>query len=236
MAKLVFPRRSILTPSTPTSALLTSSTSNTSITSRATLLPRIQQHPSLNHTQVRHATEVTRPKRPFTWTQIVQLSDGSTYTTRTTSPLPVYRSTKDTRNHLTWQPSEASLQNVEVDEAGKLASFRERFGTGFELEAGVEQAKKDKSEDDLFKNMTKKERLAAADKAARLAKRVAAEPQTSEAEAKAKEEEEAKAAAAREAESLSSLLGSYVREQPNLKGGMVAGKVSGKDKAKGKKK
>ncbi|KAF3760163.1 hypothetical protein M406DRAFT_234903, partial [Cryphonectria parasitica EP155] len=82
--------------------------------------------------QVRHATEVTRPKRPYTWTQIVQLSDGSTYTTRSTSPLPVYRSTKDTRNHLTWQPSEVSLQNVEVDEAGRLASFRQRFGTGYE--------------------------------------------------------------------------------------------------------
>lgn len=128
---------------------------------------------------------------------------------------------------------------MEVDEAGKLASFRERFGTGFELEAGVEQAKKDKSEDDLLKNMTKKERLAAADRAARLAKRVAAaEPELSDSEAKAKEAEEAakKAAAAQEQESLSSLLGSYVREQPNLKGGQVAGKTAGKDKAKGKKK
>lgn len=83
--------------------------------------------------QVRHATEVVRPKRPYTFTQIVQLSDGSTYTTRSTSPAPVHRSTKDTRNHLTWQPSEVSLKNVELDEAGKLASFRGRYGTAYDL-------------------------------------------------------------------------------------------------------
>lgn len=58
---------------------------------------------------------------------------------RTSSPLAMYKSTKDTRNHLTWQPSDKSLKSVEVDEAGKLAAFRGRFGRGFDLEAESEE-------------------------------------------------------------------------------------------------
>lgn len=53
---------------------------------------------------------------------------------RTTSPLALYKSTKDTRNHVLWQPSDKSLRNVEVDEAGKLAAFRGRFGRGWDAE------------------------------------------------------------------------------------------------------
>ncbi|TLD10655.1 hypothetical protein PgNI_05812 [Pyricularia grisea] len=82
--------------------------------------------------QVRHATLIHRPRRPYTFTQMVQLSDGSTYTVRTTSPHAIYRSAKDTRNNARWQPSDSSLRNVEVDEAGKLAAFRERFGRGWD--------------------------------------------------------------------------------------------------------
>ena len=33
----------------------------------------------------------------------------------------------DSRNHILWNPTERSLRNVEVDEACKLAAFRERF-------------------------------------------------------------------------------------------------------------
>ncbi len=33
-----------------------------------------------------------------------------------------------------WQPSEKALKNVEVDEAGKLAAFRERFGRAFDAQ------------------------------------------------------------------------------------------------------
>ena len=51
---------------------------------------------------------------------------------RTTSPLPVYRSTRDTRNAPLWNPNSKDLQNVEEDEAGRLAGFRARFGTGFD--------------------------------------------------------------------------------------------------------
>ncbi|KAF4121854.1 mitochondrial 54S ribosomal protein YmL36 [Geosmithia morbida] len=85
--------------------------------------------------QVRHATFVRRPRRPYTFTQLVQLSDGSSYVARTTSPQPLYRTGKDSRNTLLWQPSEKKLRNVEVDEAGKLAAFRERFGRAFDQKA-----------------------------------------------------------------------------------------------------
>ncbi|KAL7795096.1 hypothetical protein V8C37DRAFT_56289 [Trichoderma ceciliae] len=91
-------------------------------------------------TQTRHATFIPRPRRPYTFTQLVQLSDGSTYTARTTSPLPLYRAAKDTRNTLLWQPSEKSLRNVELDEAGKLAAFRERFGRGFDAATQAAEA------------------------------------------------------------------------------------------------
>ncbi|RAL59772.1 hypothetical protein DID88_000401 [Monilinia fructigena] len=82
--------------------------------------------------QIRHATLLKRPIRPYTFTQLVTLSDGSTYLTRSTSPAPIYRSTKDTRNHPLWQPSLDSLRNVENDEAGRLSAFRERFGRGWD--------------------------------------------------------------------------------------------------------
>ncbi len=36
-----------------------------------------------------------------------------------------------------WQPSEKSLRNVELDEAGKLAAFRERFGRGYDASSSA---------------------------------------------------------------------------------------------------
>ena len=74
------------------------------------------------------------------FTQLVTLSDGSTYTQRTTSPQPVYRSAKDTRNHFLWQPTLESLRNVEQDEAGRLRAFRNRFGRTFDLEGTTEDS------------------------------------------------------------------------------------------------
>lgn len=84
--------------------------------------------------QVRHATLLRRPKRPYTFTQLIQLSDGSAFTVRTTNPQPVLRSAKDIRNSPLWNPSSHRLLNVEEDEAGKLASFRAKFGTGWDSE------------------------------------------------------------------------------------------------------
>jgi hypothetical protein len=82
-----------------------------------------------------------RPKRPYTFTQLVTLSDGSTFVQRTTSPQPVYRSTKDVRNSPLWNPSSQKLLNIEEDEAGRLKRFRGRFGRGWDAEAvsGVEE-------------------------------------------------------------------------------------------------
>ncbi|KAJ5190519.1 uncharacterized protein N7498_009504 [Penicillium cinerascens] len=87
--------------------------------------------------QCRHATLLRRPKRPYTFTQLITLSDGSAFTHRTTSPAPVYRSTRDTRNSLLWNPSSSKLMNVEEDEAGRLAAFRARFGRSFDANTPV---------------------------------------------------------------------------------------------------
>jgi len=85
--------------------------------------------------QIRHASLLRRPKRPYTFTQLVTLSDGSTFLQRTTSPAPIYRSTKDVRNSALWNPSSQKLLNIEEDEAGRLARFRERFGRGWDAAA-----------------------------------------------------------------------------------------------------
>ncbi|KAF2787300.1 hypothetical protein K505DRAFT_258017 [Melanomma pulvis-pyrius CBS 109.77] len=95
---------------------------------RRAIAPQI----SLPTHQVRHATLLRRPKRPYTFTQLVTLSDGSTFLHRTTSPAPVYKSTKDQRNTPLWNPSSQKLLNVEEDEAGKLAAFRAKFGRGWD--------------------------------------------------------------------------------------------------------
>ncbi|KAH7055500.1 hypothetical protein B0J12DRAFT_569144 [Macrophomina phaseolina] len=104
--------------------------------------------PLLPKTQCRHATLLRRPKRPYTFTQLITLSDGSTYLHRTTSPAPVYRSTKDIRNHPLWNPSSQKLLNVEEDEAGRLRAFRAKFGRGWDSE--VTEDAEEESEESLL--------------------------------------------------------------------------------------
>ncbi|EMF08812.1 uncharacterized protein SEPMUDRAFT_72990 [Sphaerulina musiva SO2202] len=89
----------------------------------------------ISHQQVRHATLLRRPKRPYTFTQLITLSDGSTFLHRTTSPAPVYRSAKDTKNTAMWNPSNQKFVNIEEDEAGRLKRFRKRFGRGYDAES-----------------------------------------------------------------------------------------------------
>jgi hypothetical protein len=101
---------------------------------RASLSPQFQPT-----TQTRHATLLKRPKRPYTFTQLITLSDGSSFTLRTTNPAPVYKSAKDIRNAPLWNPSSQKLLNVEEDEAGKLAAFRAKFGRGWDTESGGEK-------------------------------------------------------------------------------------------------
>lgn len=88
--------------------------------------------------QCRHATLIRRPKRPYTFTQLVVLSDGSSYTHRTTSPHPVYRSTKDTRNSPLWNPSSQKLLSLESDDAGRLRAFREKYGRGWDAQLSTD--------------------------------------------------------------------------------------------------
>lgn len=97
------------------------------------------RRPTASQQQIRQASLLRRPKRPYTFTQLLTLSDGSTFTHRTTSPIPIYRSTKDTRNAPLWNPSSQKLLNVEEDEAGRLRAFRTRFGRGWDAaESGGE--------------------------------------------------------------------------------------------------
>lgn len=96
--------------------------------------------------QARHASLIKRPYRPYTFTQLIVLSDGSTFTMRTTSPAPVYKSTKDSRNHPLWQPSSAALRNVETDEAGRLRAFRKRFGHDWDADEKEPEPKKNSND------------------------------------------------------------------------------------------
>lgn len=98
--------------------------------------PRCQHLP---HTTKRNATLIPRPHRPYQFSQLLTLSDGSTFVHRTTSPLPVYRSGRDARNNPLWNPSNKKLANVEEDEAGRLRAFRRRFGRGWDAEAVDEE-------------------------------------------------------------------------------------------------
>ncbi|KAL9132135.1 MAG: hypothetical protein Q9217_000069 [Psora testacea] len=97
--------------------------------------------------QCRTATLLRRPKRPYTFTQLVTLSDGSTYRQRTTSPAPIYKSAKDTRNTPLWNPSSQKLLNVEADDAGKLRAFREKFGRGWDASRQGEREGEEKGLD-----------------------------------------------------------------------------------------
>ncbi|KAF2018433.1 hypothetical protein BU24DRAFT_344227 [Aaosphaeria arxii CBS 175.79] len=122
---------------------------------------RSQSSQNLQSThQVRHATLLRRPKRPYTFTQLITLSDGSTFVHRTTSPAPVYKSTKDIKNTPLWNPSSQKLLNIEEDEAGKLAAFRSKFGRGWDAESSGSAG--DKGSDHLLDLISaqKKEKVA----------------------------------------------------------------------------
>jgi predicted secreted protein len=92
----------------------------------------------------------------------VILSDGSSYKQLTTSPRGVIRNTKDARNNPLWNPSMRELADVEEDEAGRLAKFRERFGMGFEEDGGLLEmatgGEKEKKEGEKEKKEGEKEK------------------------------------------------------------------------------
>lgn len=87
------------------------------------------------------------------------LSDGSSYTHRTTSPAPIHRSNRDTRNTPLWNPSSQRLLNIEEDEAGKLRAFRDKFGRGWDAErkddlAAAEGEEQEDQEDNMMDLIT----------------------------------------------------------------------------------
>jgi hypothetical protein len=151
--------------------------------------------------QCRHATLLRRPKRPYTFTQLITLSDGSTYLHRTTSPIPVYRSTRDTRNSLLWNPTSQKLVNLEEDEAGRLAAFRARFGRAYDANAGAsketEEVEKKETTDGKDQQQQKKQ------------------PTEAEKEAAAKAQAEAEAEMQAEEDNLLDLISSFGQEQQN---------------------
>ncbi|KAF3901689.1 hypothetical protein ABW21_db0209921 [Orbilia brochopaga] len=110
--------------------------SSTQPLTRPTITPAF----TITPTQRRNATVIRRPQRPYTFEQIVILSDGSSYKQLTTSPQGVFRSNKDVRNHFLWNPLSDDLANVEEDEAGRLKKFREKFGTGFDATKALAEA------------------------------------------------------------------------------------------------
>lgn len=73
-------------------------------------------------TQIRQAS--TKPEK---FLQTIVLSNGATYTLRTTSPVRnQIRLTKDTHNHPLWNP--AMLKEGVTDESIQLTKFQKRFG------------------------------------------------------------------------------------------------------------
>lgn len=212
-------RRPSLAPSGAAGSCLLAPTTSSPYTPRAatqsapsqqSLLPLLPQH----FHQVRHATFVLRSRRPYQFTQLVQLSDGSTYTVRTTSPVGLYRSARDSRNSVLWQPSNKTLRNVEVDEAGKLAAFRERYGTSWDLEAPAGAAG------------------AAGEAGEEGGEAVAAAADGKKAAAAAKEDKEAAAAPEDPFDSLVDLISAYATPDTTIKGGISAKEQARLDRKK----
>lgn len=210
----------------PGSAL--SSTSTTATTPRVPLA----HAPQPSSQQVRHASYVLRSRRPYQFTQLVQLSDGSTYTMRTTSPVALYKAAKDSRNHILWQPSEKSLRNVEVDEAGKLAAFRERYGKAWDLGGPSTQAGEEQPQADAPALGAASAKEGVKGEAAKAGKVEAKEAKPEEDKAKAPVE----AAAPEEDpfDSLVDLISAYATEDKNVKGGLSAKDQARKEKNKKK--
>jgi len=180
---------------------------------------------------------VPRHRRPYQFTQLVQLSDGSTFTVRTTSPQALYRSAKDSRNHILWQPSDKSLRNVEVDEAGKLAAFRERFGRGWDMAEGPAAAA---AASDAAAGAAAEEPAKDGKKNKVVDGKAPEGKKGAQAQAQAASPAAAPAAPAAEEkvvdpfDSLVDLISGYATEDKNIKGGLSAKDQARKDKAKKK--
>ncbi|KAI9316673.1 hypothetical protein BX666DRAFT_1945665 [Dichotomocladium elegans] len=74
------------------------------------------------------AASTTKPEQ---FIQTVVLSNGATFTVRTTSPKAQIILSKDTRNHPLWNP--AMLKEGLRDESEQLSKFQKRFGAESDL-------------------------------------------------------------------------------------------------------
>ncbi|KAJ1305637.1 hypothetical protein OPQ81_000634 [Rhizoctonia solani] len=92
----------------------------------------------------------TTPRLPNpvvpTYPQTVFLSDGSSFTHRTTAPRSVVRLTRDITNNPVWQPGLEARAGEEEDLSGRLGRYKRRFDEESqfvegELEGLMDQAK-----------------------------------------------------------------------------------------------
>lgn len=80
-----------------------------------------------------------------TYPQTVFLSDGSSFTHRTTTPRSIVRLTRDITNNPVWQPGQEARAGEEEDLSGRLGRYKRKFeeesrwGEG-ELEGLMDQA------------------------------------------------------------------------------------------------
>ncbi|KAF9415578.1 hypothetical protein BGZ94_000057 [Podila epigama] len=81
---------------------------------------------SSSSTTTKTTTSSTKPKSPELFDQTVVLSNGATFTLRTSSPRSQLRLTRDTRNHPLWNPE---LRGTSTgDDSGQLSKFAKKFG------------------------------------------------------------------------------------------------------------
>ncbi|KAG9087245.1 hypothetical protein FS749_003060 [Ceratobasidium sp. UAMH 11750] len=82
----------------------------------------------------------TTPKLPNpvvpTYPQTVFLSDGSSFTHRTTAPRSIVRLTRDITNNPVWQPGLEARAGEEEDLSGRLGRYKRRFDDESQFEEG----------------------------------------------------------------------------------------------------
>lgn len=112
--------RSLLRPVMSTAA----SSSTSSIRTYTARAPAAWK--SRTHTQ--KPARIPNPL-PAIYPQLVILSDGSSFTSYTTSPSPAtLRLTRDVTNNPLWNPASEGRRGGGEEEGGRLARFRARFG------------------------------------------------------------------------------------------------------------
>lgn len=90
-----------------------------------------------------------RPAIYYKFDQTVELSDGSTVTRRTPFPRVEWKYLADQRNNPIWNPSKPNLRALELDAAGRLAKFKQKY-SGFESTPVEDTANSKYELDDLI--------------------------------------------------------------------------------------